>query len=26
VDQLRLPVTVLAAEPALAPLWNWLRN
>ena len=25
-DQLRLVVTVLAAEPALAPVWNWQRN
>jgi hypothetical protein len=26
VDQLRLLVTVLAAEPGLAPVWNWQRN
>ena len=26
VDQLRLLVTVLAAEPGLAPAWNWQRN
>lgn len=26
VDQLRLFVTVLAAEPGLAPVWNWQRN
>jgi hypothetical protein len=25
-DQLRLVVTVLAAEPGLAPVWNWQRN
>jgi hypothetical protein len=25
-DQLRLLVTVLAAEPGLAPVWNWQRN
>jgi hypothetical protein len=24
--QLRLLVTVLAAEPGLAPVWNWQRN
>jgi hypothetical protein len=26
VDQLQLLVTVLAAEPGLAPVWNWQRN
>ena len=26
VDQLRLLVTVLAAEPGLAPVWNWQHN
>jgi hypothetical protein len=26
VDQLRLLVAVLAAEPGLAPVWNWQRN
>ena len=26
VNQLRLLVTVLAAEPGLAPVWNWQRN
>jgi hypothetical protein len=26
VDQLRLLVTVLSAEPGLAPVWNWQRN
>ena len=25
-DQLRLVVTVLAAEPGLAPVWNWQRH
>jgi hypothetical protein len=25
-NQLRLLVTVLAAEPGLAPVWNWQRN
>jgi hypothetical protein len=25
-DQLRLLVAVLAAEPGLAPVWNWQRN
>ena len=25
-DQLRLLVTVLAAEPGLVPVWNWQRN
>lgn len=25
-DQLRLLVAVLAAEPGLAPIWNWQRN
>jgi hypothetical protein len=25
-DQLRLLVTVLAAEPGLAPVWNWQNN
>ena len=25
-DQLRLVVTVLAAEPGLAPVWNWQHN
>jgi hypothetical protein len=25
-DQLRLLVTVLAAEPGLAPVWNWQHN
>ena len=25
-DQLRLVVAVLAAEPGLAPVWNWQRN
>jgi hypothetical protein len=25
-DQLRLLVTVLAAEPGLSPVWNWQRN
>jgi len=26
VDQLRLLVAVLGAEPGLAPVWNWQRN
>jgi hypothetical protein len=25
-DQLRLVVAVLAAEPGLAPVWNWQHN
>ena len=25
-NQLRLLVAVLAAEPGLAPVWNWQRN
>jgi hypothetical protein len=26
LNQLRLLVAVLAAEPGLAPVWNWQRN
>jgi hypothetical protein len=26
VDQLRLLIDVLAAEPGLAPVWNWQRT